>query len=229
MASMSKAEEDALVTHARAADVMSTNVVAVRERTLYKQLVTELLGRRVSAFPVLDDEDKVVGVVSTADLLAKEALAGTGKPRHPWLSGPRRRRELAKAAGLTAADLMTAPALTVGPDCPVPRAARLMSARCVKRLPVVDAEGRLLGIISRSDTLSVFRRPDEDIRQAVIRDVIADGFFVNPAAFTVSVTDGVVTLEGAASTAAISHSIAEQVRHLEGVVAVRERTARPEA
>ena len=118
---------------------------------------------------------------------------------------------------------MTHPAVTVGPDELVRTAARLMSSLKLQRLPVVDRGGHLVGIISRSDVLSVFRRTDEEIHREVTQDVIADGFFTDPARFTVTVHDGIVTLEGAPGSAVLGSSIVNQVRHLEGVVAVRDR------
>ena len=98
----------------------------------------------------------------------------------------------------------------------------------LQRLPVVDHDGHLVGIISRSDVLSVFRRTDEEIRREVTQDVIADGFFTDPARFTVTVHDGIVTLAGAPGSAVLGSSIVDQVRHLEGVVAVRDRFTYPE-
>ena len=71
--------------------------------------------------------------------------------------------------------------------------------------------------------LSVFHRTDEEIRREVTQDVIADGFFTDPARFTVTVHDGIVTLEGAPGSAVLGASIVDQVRDLEGVVAVRDR------
>jgi CBS-domain-containing membrane protein len=122
---------------------------------------------------------------------------------------------------------MSHPAVTVGPDDPVKTAARLMHKRRLQRLPVVDRDGRLAGIVSRSDVLSVFQRDDEEIRTEVTRDVIADGFFTDPARFTVTVHNGIVTLEGAPGSAALGAAIAGQVGHLEGVVAVRDRFTYP--
>ena len=129
----------------------------------------------------------------------------------------------------TAGALMTHPAVTIGPDELVRTAARLMSSLKLQRLPVVDRDGHLVGIITRSDVLSVFRRTDEDIHREVTQDVIADGFFTDPARFTVTVHDGIVTLEGAPGSAVLGSSIAEPVRHLEGVVAVRDRFTYPVA
>jgi CBS domain-containing protein len=218
--SMSHVVEDAIASQVK--DVMTTNVSTVRPGTPYKAIAAQLHEHRVGAFPVVDDDGYVLGVVSAADLLAKEALAGETGP--DGLFNARHRRELRQARGLIAADLMTSPAVTAGAGTSVRHAARVMSERHVKRLPVVDPEGRLAGIISRSDVLAVFRRPDEDIRRIILRDVIADSFFIDPATFAVTVQDGVVTLAGPSDLSLVRRGIAQQVQHLEGVVAVRERT-----
>src|ERR1700684_4416457 len=132
-------------------DVMSTHVIAVRQDAPYKDMAGMLHKQRVSAFPVLDDDNKVIGVVSEADLLTKEALEGT-VPR-TLLSRQERVRKQVNA--LTAADLMTRPPVTIGPDEPVTSAARLMFDQRVKRLPVISDDGTLIGIVSRSDVLGV--------------------------------------------------------------------------
>jgi CBS domain-containing protein len=204
-------------------DVMSTHVIAVRRSAPYKEMAAMLHEQRVSAFPVLDDDNKVVGVVSEADLLTKEALEGT-VPR-TLLSRQERVRKQVNA--LTAADLMTTPPVTIGPDEPVTRAARLMFDRRVKRLPVVRADGRLIGILTRSDVLSVYSRPDAEIQRAVTKDLILETFLCDPDRFTVTVNDGIVTIEGAAETSNVGHDIISAIRHLEGVVAVRDRLNYP--
>jgi CBS-domain-containing membrane protein len=120
--------------------------------------------------------------------------------------------------------------VTVRPDSPddmVQTAARVMHSHRLQRLPVVDRDGRLEGVVSRSDVLSVFRRNDEEIRREIVQDVIADGFFTDPARFTVTVHKGIVTLEGEPGSAVLGASIAGQVEHLEGVVAVRDRFVYP--
>ena len=122
---------------------------------------------RVSAFPVVDDDGKVIGVVSEADMLAKEALDSEPEGMPGMITGLLRRKEHEKARGITAGDLMTSPAVTVAPDDTVERAARLMYTRKVKRLPVVDANGHLVGIIGRADLLAVFDRTDEEIRKEI--------------------------------------------------------------
>jgi CBS domain-containing protein len=205
-------------------DVMTTHVVAVRLNATYKDMATRLREFRVSAFPVLDDDDRVIGVVSEADLLAKEAL-DYAAPRHP--GGVLHGRERSKAAAVTAADLMSTPPVTIGPHETVPHAARLMYSRRVKRLPVVDEEGRLIGIVSRADVLSVFSRPDADIRRDVIDNVIVATVLTDPARFTVDVKDGVVTVSGEPETAVVGRDMIGEIRHVEGVVAVRDRLEYP--
>ncbi len=201
-------------------DVMTTSVVAVHGDTSFKDMAGLLTGSRISALPVVDEGGRVIGVVSEADLLFKETdwAAGTG-----LLGGLRHRHEHQKAAGLTAADLMTSPAVTIRPGESVQHAAVLMSHRKVKRLPVVDQGQRLVGIVSRGDVLSVFSQPDEDIRAAVLDRVIRRGFLLDPADYTVTVRDGIVTLAGRPDDDQQGRDLVAAVRHAEGVVAVRDR------
>jgi CBS domain-containing protein len=119
--------------------------------------------------------------------------------------------------------------VTTSPDELVTSVARLMSARRLRRVPVIDSRGRLVGIVCRSDVLSVFSRPDEDIRREITQDVIMDGFFTDPARLTVTVQDGIVTLAGEPGGGVLGRGIADQVRHVEGVVAVRDRFRYPHA
>ena len=207
-------------------DAMTTQVVAVKLGASFKEMAARLRQDRVSAFPVIDDDGKVIGVVSEADMLAKEVLnadhAGT-------ITAMVHGRQQDKADGLTARDLMTHPAVTVTPDDSVEQAARLMYTLQVKRLPVIDSSGRLAGIISRADVLAVFDRSDEEIRKQVADDVIGQEFGAAPRQFAVTVQAGVVTLEGNAETAALGHVIVRKVRHVQGVVAVRDRLSYPGA
>lgn len=212
----------------RVADVMTTNVVAVRKYASFKEIAARLRDLRVSAFPVLDDDGAVLGVVSETDLMAKEALPA-GYEGHPGPSRLRHRRELEKAAATTAADLMTRPPITIGPYDLVSDAAHLMYDHKVNHLPVVGQNGELLGIISRADVLSVFGRPDKEIRHEIIETVITRHYFTDPGDFTVIVEDGVVTLKGTPENASVGHGIVSEVRHLEGVVAVRDELAYPAA
>jgi len=201
-------------------DVMTTEVVAVRRGATFKDMAAALRRYRVSALPVIDDQEKVIGVVSEADMLVKEVPLGL-------IDGLVHHREVHKAAGLTAGDLMTHPAVTVRPEDSVEHAARLMFNLRIKRLPVVDAGGGLVGVISRTDLLAVYDRPDEQIR-AEVEGLILHEFLEDPRQFTVTVEDGVVTLQGSPETAALGHHIVRKVRHVQGVVAVRDRLSYPD-
>jgi CBS domain-containing protein len=205
-------------------DVMSTHVIAAREHATFKELAAMLHDQRVSAFPVVDEDDKVIGIVSETDLLAKEALEGTVPGT---LRSLPHQRERIRVSGLTAADLMSRPAVTIGPDEPVSHAARLMYNKRVKRLPVIDGNGLLVGIVSRSDVLSVYGKPDAEIRDQVTSDLIRGTFLPDPAAVTVTVKDGIVTVAGTPETIQAGHGIVVAVRHMEGVVAVRDRLSYP--
>ena len=206
-------------------DVMSAPPVSVSETASFRGIVARLRECRFSAFPVVDADGKVIGVVSEADLLAKEALAD--EPSVIWglLAGLVHHAARAKAAGVTASDLMTSPAVTIGPDDTVEHAARLMYDRKVKRLPVVDPAGRLVGIISRSDVLAVFDRTDAEIREEIMSQVIMSRS--EPSWYSVIVKDGVVTLEGTPETVAIGRDLVRRVWRVQGVISVRDRLAYP--
>jgi CBS-domain-containing membrane protein len=177
----------------------------------------------VSALPVVDDAGRVIGVVSEADLLAKEALADPGV-----VAELLHRQDVRKAEGLTAGDLMTRPAVTAAPGDPVEQAARMMHFMRVNRLPVVNSGGQLVGIVSRSDVLAVFDRPDADIRKDIVDTMLVHEFLIDPRLFNVTVESGVVTMEGCPETAALGRALVRKARHVRGVVAVRDRFTYPD-
>jgi CBS domain-containing protein len=199
---------------------MSTHVIAARKNATFKQLATMLHEQRVSGFPVLDDDDRLVGVVSEADLLAKEVLDGIRTDQGEGLPDPRQR---SKVRALTAGDLMTTPPVTIGPDEPASHAAQLMYNRRVKRLPVIDEDGRLIGIVTRSDVLSVYRRPDEEIHREITEELLPQTCSADPANFTITVRDGIVTVEGKPGSAQLGQHLIVAIRHVEGVVAVHDQ------
>lgn len=208
-------------------DIMSTHVVAVRADAPFKEMAAGLREYHVSAFPVIDDDGTVIGVVSESDMLPKEVLEEEAPGAPGVVARTRRHRDQEKAGAITAADLMTRPAVTVTPEETVEDAARLMYIRRVKRLPVTDAAGHLVGIISRSDVLSVYSRPDEEIRGEIVNEVIPDELRMDPGRFTVTVKNGIVTLEGTPETAVLGRELAHRVRHVQGVVSVRDRLSDP--
>jgi CBS-domain-containing membrane protein len=204
-------------------DVMTTEVVVVRRETTFKEMAAVLRRHRVSALPVVDDAGRVVGVVSEADLLAKEALANPGV-----MAEVLHHQDVRKAEGLTAGDLMTHPPVTAAPEDPVEQAARMMHFMRVKRLPVVNSGGELVGIVSRSDVLATFDRPDEDIRKDIVDTMLRHEFLIDPRLFKVTVQSGVVTMEGCPETAALGRALVRKARHVPGVVAVRDRLTYPD-
>ena len=204
-------------------DVMTTEVVAVRREVTFKELAAALRRYRVSALPVVDDTGKVLGVVSEADLLAKEVLADPGV-----FAELVDRKDVRKAKGLTAGDLMTRPPVTASPDDPVEQAAQMMHFLRVKRLPVVNSGGQLVGIVSRADVLAVFDRTDEEIRKDIVDIMQLREFLIDPRRFRVTVESGVVTMEGTPETAALGHALVRKARHVPGVVAVRDGLSYPD-
>ena len=179
----------------RVQDVMTTSVVTIDRVTPYKEIAQLLADHRISGVPVLTMGRHVAGIVSEADLLAVEDSRArrARQPGHMHLPGHH-----PAGGNLTAADLMTAPAITVHPDAPIPSAARLMTTHHVRRLPVVDPDGMLIGIVTRRDLLSVFLRPDEEIASDAT-ELLDDVLHADAARIRVVVRDGRVILTGTAS------------------------------
>ncbi len=203
----------------RVADVMSTNPATVDKNMPYKQVAQLLAASDLTAVPVVSGGGRVLGMVSEADVLRKEersfARLTVGLPR-------RTHREREQADALTAAGLMTSPAITIHPDAPLGAAARLMNGHHIRRLPVVDPAGQLLGMVSRRDLLSVFLRPDEEIG-AEITEVLASILLTEPGRVTVTVIDGVVTLTGELPEASLTEAAVRLASDVDGVVAVSDR------
>ncbi|MFD0142554.1 MULTISPECIES: CBS domain-containing protein [unclassified Streptomyces] len=200
------------------ADVMTTKVVAVLPGADFKEIVAAMERWKVSAVPVVERGGRVVGVVSEADLLVKEEFHDH---RLGLVEQMRRLDDTAKAGSRRAQDLMTSPAVTVPPDASLPRAARLMAAHHVKRLPVVDAAGTVRGIVSRADLLKVFLRPDDDLAAEVRSEVVDPLFPLSAGQIQVRVDAGVVTLSGEVRDRARIPLAARLARAVEGVVDVR--------
>jgi CBS domain-containing protein len=202
---------------------MTTNAVTVAETASYKHLIEIMRRGRISSVPVVDAAGHVSGVVSEADLLLKEV----GLDALTGLRATGRHGELAKAAGLTAADLMTQPAVTIGAEDSVAEAARRMHDRGIKHLPVVGHDGRLVGIVSRIDLLSVFDRPDQGIRSEITEKILAGRLGLDPEAFSVTVVSGVVTVSGRTPSEAVAAELIDAICHIEGVVNVRDKITWP--
>ena len=209
----------------RVRDVMTADVVTADRNMSYKQAAKLLTDQRVSAIPVVAKGGRLIGMVSEADVLHKAE-------RRPWrwggsLSG-RARRDRVKARARTAAELMTSPAITIQPDASLSAAARLMNTHHMRRLPVVNAAGDLVGIVSRRDLMKVFLRPDEDIT-AEVSGVLAKILPEDTGQVTVGVSDGVVTLVGALDDQDLIPVAVGLTSGVDGVVTVVNRLTRQEA
>jgi CBS domain-containing protein len=179
-------------------DVMTRSVLSVAPGTPLKEVANLLIEHRISGLPVVDDQGSVLGVVSEGDLLVKERQPAAVRRRplaRLFGDSAETRQLLAKAEARTAGDAMTSPAITIAADRPVGAAASLMIERKVNRLPVVEG-GKLVGIVTRADVVRTFSRSDEDLAEAIRSEVLVRSMWVDPAAFTVTVTDGVARITG---------------------------------
>ncbi|MGW5653891.1 CBS domain-containing protein [Streptomyces humi] len=203
-------------------DVMTRSAVAVGRDAPFKDVVTLMDQWKVSALPVLEGDGRVIGIVSEADLLPKEEFRDADPDRFVQRD---RLADLAKAGGVTAGELMSAPAVTVHADATLAEAARIMVRRRVKRLPVVDGVGILEGIVSRADLLKVFLREDEELTEEVRREVVDRLFPLAADHIRVEVAEGVVTLTGWIDGTELAPVAERLARAVEGVVDVRCRLA----
>ncbi|MEW1700400.1 CBS domain-containing protein [Streptomyces sp. NPDC091278] len=182
--------------------LMTDDVVTVLPATPFKDVAKLLAEHDISGLPVVDADDHVVGVVSESDLLARRAPTARG--------------------------VMSAPAVTVYAQEAAADAARLMARRGVERLPVVDEEERLVGIVTRRDLLRVFLRPDPEIRRRIREEVLGDAMGLPEDAVDVHVLDGVVTLAGRVRSRDRAGTLLRLAERMEGVVTVVDRLSFPD-
>ncbi|MET9730551.1 CBS domain-containing protein [Streptomyces sp. NPDC006458] len=214
--------------HDKVGSVMTSDTVRAGSTTPFKEVARLLADHHISGLPVIDEDDKVIGVVSETDLTTRQAVTddtGSG-PWHrlrPKALTRGARKQAGKAAARTAGELMTTPAVTVHADDTIAQAARTMARWRVERLPVLDEEDRLVGIVTRRDLLQVFLRPDTDIRHEVVQDVLLRTLWLTPGSVDVSVDDGVVTLTGGVERRSEAEIAVSMTRQTDGVVAVVDR------
>jgi CBS domain-containing protein len=211
-------------------DVMTRTVVTAVPHTTFHELVDLMVRHGISGIPVVDEKSRPIGMVTEADLVAKQAFgtarhrlldALTGRPPHPpgrWAT---------KAEGLTAEAVMTTSVYTTRPSDSVSFAAARMVSTGVKRLPVVDTAGRLIGIISRSDMVRLFYRSDEELTVAVAQFLGDPLAGLGEADVTTTVHEGVVTLSGIDPMHGGARVAAAVRHHVPGVVDVVIEGAEP--
>ena len=199
-------------------EVMTTAVLTVRPTTPFIEVARVMAEHRISALPVVDADDQLVGVVSEADLLPKQQWHGQGLSSRWTLLG--RDKVAERSAGDNAGQVMSTDLVTIRPDARLAEAAKLMTQRKVKRLPVVDPQGGLIGIVSRADLIKVFLRSDEEIREEILREVFTHVLWADPAEVQVVVRDGIVTLSGSVEQKSTVPIAERLTRRVDGVIDV---------
>lgn len=202
-------------------DVMTSEVVTVRPETSLKDVAAILAERRISGVPVMSEDGKVVGVVSEGDILFKERGPSERTGMLAWLLDTNSLEAQLKLEARTASEAMTAPAKTIAPWRLISAAAAEMLDEGVKRLPVVDDEGRLVGIVTRADLVRAFVRTDAEIEQEIRERVLTRAMLLeDPGSVTVAVDAGSVTLGGFVEMRTDAELIPELVGRVPGVVEV---------
>ncbi|WMX48447.1 CBS domain-containing protein [Streptomyces roseicoloratus] len=191
--------------HRSVSDLITPTAVSVVPGTTFKEIARLLDEFDITAMPVVDESNRPLGVVSEADLVRHSA---TGE-RHG-----------------TAGALMSSPAVVARPEWSVVRAARVMDRAKVKRLPVVDVDGRLVGVLSRSDLVQLFLRRDRAIQEEIVEDVITRTLALSPSDVSVEVEDGIVTLSGTARRPGLVPVLLRLCNSVDGVVEVVDRLER---
>ena len=192
-------------------DVMTRDVLVARPQTTFRELIRLIEDHHVHALPVVDERRRVLGIVDESDLLVKEELT-EGHVRTPL---PHRGR--ARLAATTAEEIMTVPVVTIDSSQTLGQAARVLHQRHIGQLPVVEDDGRLIGIVTRSDVLAVFLRPDEDLLVAV-QEAIATVDDSPSCKVSATVEDGVVVLQGSAQLLSQVMAVGALVRRVPGIV-----------
>ncbi|MCX4768692.1 Inosine-5'-monophosphate dehydrogenase [Streptomyces sp. ADI92-24] len=206
--------------HRTVFEVMTHDVVTADPGTPFKVIAHLFAEHDISAVPVIDENRRILGVVSEADLLRATAELPDLEGRWAGVRLLSEERRMPDAE--TAADLMTSPAVAAQSSWSLVETARTMHRKGVKRLPVADETGRLAGIVSRSDLLKPFLRRDSAIRDEIAHDVLVGTMRLAPDAISVSVAEGVVNLTGHVDERADIPVIVRLCRWVDGVVALHE-------
>jgi len=201
-------------------EVMTVDVATTTPDALLKEAALELATRRISGMPVIDDYGRVLGVLSEADILAKEGGEQERTGFLQWFLDPSDLWVAARFDAVTVGDAMSWPAKTIEPEANVALAATTMLEEGVNRLPVVDKEGTLVGLVSRGDLVRAFARSDAEIQHEIEEDVLRRVMWLSPSEVHVSVSDGIVTLTGSVASAADADLLPKFARRVPGVVEV---------
>src|SRR5688572_3350601 len=221
----------------KARDVMVSPVVTVKPQATVKDVAKLLLDKGISAVPVVDHQDKVVGLVSESDLLHR-IETGTEARKSFWLrfitGDARLAEEYAKAHGRNVSDVMTKDVITASPDTPLSEIAMLMERHAIKRVPILS-EGRLVGIVSRSNLVQALASApsgrDIPLSDQAIRDKLLEHLRKQPWSHTsqlnVTVNKGVVDVWGICHSDAEHEAVRIAAENIPGVRAVKNNLSMP--
>lgn len=204
----------------RVSELMTREVVTVHPEMPLREAAALLADRRISGAPVVDETGRVVGVLSEADIVAKAGGPKRGHRVLGWLLESDLDLE-DKIAARTVGEAMSTPPITIQPQQRVHEAARLMASESINRLPVVSDEGKLVGIVTRADVVRAFARSDAEIAREIEEEILRRTLWLEPGSVTVSVADGVVTLQGQVESEADAELLPVFVSRVPGVVEVR--------
>lgn len=185
-------------------DLMTTEVIAVSRDTGLREAARLMFRNRVSGLPITQQDGTLIGIITEADFLRLEV----------------ERQEGGRDQVVTVGEVMSIGVVTIRPEMEIYEAAKIMAVQEVKRLPVVDDDNRLLGVISRADIVSIFTRPDDVIEDEIREDLLRRVLFIDPDDLGVSVTNGVVALSGEVGTRAEASMLEELTNRLDGVFGV---------
>lgn len=220
-----------------ARDVMVSPVITVGLTATVRDVARTLLDKRISAVPVVDGKGKVAGIVTEGDLLHR-AEAGTER-RYTWwlrafLSESAFAADYIKSHAVKVADIMTREVVTAAPDTPLHEIAALLEKRQIKRVPIVDPQGDLVGIVSRANLLQAIASarpklevtlPDAAIRRKIL-NILKEQSWTHASGLNVTVVNGVVDLWGAVDSAEERKALHIAVESVPGVAMVQDRLFR---
>ncbi len=205
-------------------EVMTEDVLTVPTGKSLKETAKLLADTGISGLPVTDDDGNVIGVISEADILFKERSPERRRGgSFAWLFFPDMVENEAKLDARTAGEAMSSPAITIGPDRPVGEAAARMLDDAVNRLPVVDDEGKLVGIVTRADLVRAFTRSDGEIEMEIRKELISRTFWLQPTDLEVLVREGEVTVSGEVDTKSDAELLPDLIAQVPGVVSVESK------
>jgi len=202
----------------KVSDVMTSEVKTISGDEPLKEAARVMVKAGISGIPVVDDDRKVIGIITEADFVSAEADRSWGRQRRRLLANFLGEAEHPKAK--TVEDCMTKTPHTIDGSSTVTEAARMMTELRVKRLPVVTPDGTLCGIISRADVMGAFARPDEDLRREVLDSVVGGVLQLDPDKLSITVVDGIVQLDGSVDTRTDARLLQELAVRVEGVISV---------